>query len=114
MVSPARKARSRQTEETVAQWFRERAWPSAERIPAGLPGTDVTGMPLWDVEVKARRDFNLTGWLKQAAKRAGSRIPFVVMRPDGYGPERIAQWPVVITLENFTELMKVYEFGEPR
>lgn len=113
-MATARVQRGRATEECVAQWFREHGWPDAERRPASLPGSDVDGMPLWDVEVKARRSFNLMAWLKQVKTRAGARVPFLVLRPDSYGPERIAQWPVVIPLDHFTELMKVYEWGEPR
>ncbi len=107
MASP-RVQRGRATEELVARWFREHGWTGAERQPAGLPGVDVTGMPGLACEVKARRSFNMTGWLKQAAAREG--LPFVVVRPDGYGPERIAGWPVVIRLDALTTLLQAYEF----
>jgi hypothetical protein len=86
-------------------------FPYAERVPASLPGKDVLHTPGWALEVKARRGLDLPGWLKQAHARAvlEGEVPVLVVRPDGFGPERIGQWAAVVTLETLVELMKVRE-----
>jgi len=68
-------------------------------------------MPDLSCEVKARRDLNVLAWLRQAASQHG--LPFVVWRPDGMGPAKIQSWPVMTTLESFTELLQAAGFGEP-
>lgn len=105
MSSASRRQRSRETEQIVADRLKE-VWPYADRRPASLPGSDILNTPGWDVEVKARRDLNLTAWLKQATQRAGEDLPVVIHRPDGYGPERIDQWPVTMPMWVFVTLMR--------
>lgn len=102
----ARVSRGRATQEMVAQWFRDHGAPNAKSRPASLPGTDVYDVPGLAIEVKARADESITTWLKQAVKNAGGDLPFVVYRPNGYGPERINEWPVILRLEDFTELLQ--------
>lgn len=99
-MANARVQRGRSSEEIVAAEFRLRGFPEAERRPASLPGSDIMHLPGLDVEVKARRGLNLTGWLDQQAKRVRDEdtIPLLVVRPDGYGPDRIARWPAVMAL----------------
>jgi hypothetical protein len=111
-----RKQRAHDTERLVARWFATRGWPYAEPVGAGRDGTDVTGMPGLLVEVKARRDLHLTTWLKQHESwhpRPGEPCPraFIVHRPDGYGPERIAAWPVTMRLDDFTALLHDAGYG---
>lgn len=108
MTAASRRARSRKTEEIVAERLRE-VFPGAARRPASLPGSDILNTPGYDVEVKARRDLHLTAWLKQASDRAGTDLPVVVHRPDGYGPERIDQWPVTMRLADFVRLIRTIE-----
>jgi hypothetical protein len=111
-MANARVQRGRDTEAMAAGWFREHGWPHAERRPASLPGTDITGMPGLAPEVKARRDFSLTGWLKQAVKRRSEGFPFVVVRPDGYGAARIADWAVIMRLDDATALLRQAGYGD--
>ena len=102
----ARVSRGRATQELTAAWFRERGWPNASSRAASLPGVDITGMPGLAPEVKATRGENLTGALRQAAHNADiAELPFVVFRPAGYGPARIEEWLVAISLEDFTSLL---------
>lgn len=108
---PSRKQRAHDTERLAAGWFRANGWPHAEPVGAGRPGTDVTGMPGLLVEVKARRDLSLTTWLAQHALN-GHALPFIVHRPDGYGPERIASWPVTMRLDDFTKLLHEAGYGD--
>lgn len=112
-MASSRVARGRRTQECVAQWFREHGSPGAQSLPASLPGRDITGMPAEAPEVKARRDFHPRQWARQAAKNAGGDLPYVVMRPDGMGEESVAEWPVFLTLEEFTRLKRAAGYGDP-
>ena len=124
MSAASRRQRGHDTERIVADYLARNGWPHAEPVGAGRSGSDVTGLgPLWDCEVKARRGFDLTGTLRQLAERRDDdphaddpafrermrRVPFAVIRPDGYGPARIADWPVVIRLADFVPLMRTWE-----
>lgn len=110
-MSQSRKQRGRESEAHVAEWFRTHGWPYAERTGAGRPGVDITGMPGLAPEVKARTGFDPTGWLAQACARPG--LPFVVVRPNGYGPARIADWPVLMRLSDATVLLRAAGYGDP-
>jgi len=79
-------------------------------------------MPGLLVEVKARRDLNLPAWLKQHDKEylqdlktglPGTWLPHVLLvhRPDGYGPARVAEWPVTMRLDDFTSLLHEAGYG---
>lgn len=111
---PSRKQRGRQSEALVAEYLHP-VFPYAERVPASLPGKDVLHTPGWAIEVKARRGLDLPGWLKQASARAdvGLEIPVLVVRPDGFGPERIDQWAAVLTLEQVREIIMLLESTRP-
>lgn len=108
-----RKHRGYESQKWAAEWFQEHGWPFAESAGAGRPGVDVTGMPGVAVEVKARRGFNLTGWLKQAASERRKGLPVVIVRPDGYGKARLHQWGAVLTLEDLTTLLHQAGYGTP-
>lgn len=109
MSNQSRKDRGMETQKLVTLWFRARGWPHAESAGSGRPGVDVLGMPGLAPEVKARRQLNLTAWLKQAKAQPG--LPFVVHRPDGYGEARLADWPVTMRLEDFTQLLHDAGYG---
>jgi len=108
--NPARRRRGRITQEAVAQWFRDHGFANAESTGPSMRGVDVTGMPGLACEVKARRDLSLPKWLKQAATRPG--VPFVVHRPDGFGVESVGQWPVTMTLAQYTKLLHDAGYGD--
>ena len=113
MASQARKHRGYKSQDLVAQWFAAHGWPYAQSTGAGRPGVDVTGIPGLACEVKARRGFNLTGFLRQATAERRHGLPFVVVRPDGFGPAKIGQWAMIFTLEDGTELLRHAGYGEP-
>lgn len=112
-MTQARKVRGMASQRIVADWFREHGFPFAESTGAGRAGVDITGMPGVAIEVKARRGFNLTGWLKQATSERRHGLPAVIVRPDGYGPARIAEWGAVLTLADYTELLRAAGYGNP-
>lgn len=106
MPSRSRVFRGRKTQELVAQWLRVHGWVDAESRPASLPGTDIAKVPGLAIEVKATSEFDMGGALRQAEANAKpGDVPFVVRRMNGQGPEKIADWPVVIRLSYFTELL---------
>lgn len=110
MATP-RARRGYDTEKLVAEWFRSNGWVHAEAVPHGTGGHDIVGMPGYSPEVKARADFNPVAWLRQAEERPG--LPFVVVRPNGFGPANRGEWLFFTRLDHGTELLKVYEWGEP-
>jgi len=103
----SRKQRGYDSQRIVANYLKENGWPFAEPVGAGRSGSDVTGIVGVDVEVKARRNLDLTGTLKQQAARASDDVlPLAVIRPDGYGPSRIGEWPCVVPLSVMVQLLK--------
>ena len=83
-MSQSRKHRGYATEKLVAQ-FLTRWWPHALPTGAGRSGSDVTGVPYIDLEVKARADFQPKQWIDQVSKRtaASGGLPVVVCRLNG-------------------------------
>ena len=95
MTTSSRRRRGHESEAIVAAYLRDHGFPYAEATGSGRWGTAVTSTPGIDWEVKARRALNLTAVIQQQANRAvDGVIPVAVIRPDGYGPARIAEAPV--------------------
>jgi hypothetical protein len=112
-TSRARVQRAHETETAVARYLAAHGWPYAEPVGAFRNGADVTGTPGLSVEVKARRNLDLPGWLRQATvgRQDGFDVPMLVHRPDGYGPERIEQWPVTFRLADAVRLLRAAGYG---
>jgi hypothetical protein len=85
-MSQSRKYRGYATEKLVAQ-FLTKWWPFALPNGAGRSGSDVTGVPYIDFEVKARADFQPKQWIDQVSKRTETSggLPVVVARLNGQG-----------------------------
>ena len=78
-------------------------------------GSDITGMPGIDIEVKARRGFDPLAAMRQQADRAAlGDLAFAVLRMDGQGPAVIGSWPVIIRLDTLTELLRAAGYGDPQ
>jgi hypothetical protein len=76
-------------------------------------GSDVTGMPGIDIEVKARRGFDpLAAMRQQSDREAVGYLSFAVLRMDGQGPAVIGSWPVVLRLDTLTELLRAAGYGD--
>ena len=106
-MSQHRKRRGYESQRIVADYLKASGWPYAEPAGAGRPGSDVTGVVGVDIEVKARRDLDLTGTLRQIqARLREDGIGVAVIRPDGYGPARVAEWPAVMPLRVLVQLLK--------
>lgn len=111
MTSPHRKRRGAATQALVARWLQLHGWPFATTAGAGVVGRDVLNVPGIAIEVKGRRDFTPTAWLKQVQAYAGADVPVVVSRPDGYGEARLPDWPVTMTLATFARLAHEASYG---
>lgn len=132
MVSPARKVRGRKTEHIVADWFKARGWALADAVGAGRSGADIIGIPVSSgvhIEVKARAGFAPLAWLRQtgalAAAEGEGGLPggdavlpdssgqtvfppthSVTFRCNGQGPASISQFGVLMTLKDYTQLLR--------
>ena len=111
-MSSARIARGRRTQRHAADWFRARGWPHCWPKGAFEGGRDLEGMPGLAPEVKATSDGAITTALRQAAANAGGDLPLVIWRPDGYGPERVAEWVVAMRLDVATDLLRAAGYGD--
>ena len=100
------------TQKVVAEWFASHGWPFAESTGASRQGADITGTPDISVEVKARRDLNPLEWIRQAESCANGRLPFVVFRPDGAGEATVNRWPILMRLEDLTQLLHAAGYGD--
>lgn len=113
MASQSRKHRGYATQRIVASYMAANGWRWAEPVGAGRPGSDITGVPGLDIEVKARRGFDPLAALRQQADRASQHdLSFAVLRMDGQGEACIEDWPVVLRLGPFLRLLRDYGYGD--
>jgi hypothetical protein len=84
-MSRHRKDRGFRTERVVAAYLSQ--WWRSASVGRGA-GKDVLNVP-FDVEIKARTDFQPLAWLRQATKRAAAsdELPFVVCRMNSQGED---------------------------
>jgi hypothetical protein len=114
-MSQHRKHRGYASQKIVAEYLAAHGFPYAESTGAGRTGTDITGTPGLDWEVKARRNLNLTGLIHQMRERSRDGVPSIaVVRPDGTGPATIADWPAVLPLSDLCDLLRDAGYGDPR
>src|SRR5690349_18213009 len=109
----SRKARGAETQAQAAAWFRQRGFPYCTDAGSGRTGRDLLGMPGLACEVKARADLQPAAWLRQATANADGDLPFVLFRSNGQGPAQIANWGVLLRLEDFTTLVRAAGYGDP-
>lgn len=110
MTNP-RVTRGRRTESAIATYLTEHGWPYAERVPASLPGSDITGTPDIAIEAKARSDFHPRAWLAQAAKNADGRLPVAVVRCNGQG-EQAGDYLAMVTFSDLVTLLREAGYGD--
>lgn len=105
-MSQSRKYRGYKTEKLVAEYF-SKWWPFALPTGAGRAGKDVTGVPYFDIEVKARADFQPKAWIDQVEKRSTENgdIPLVVSRLNGQGAE-VGNYLAFMRLSDLVDLMR--------
>lgn len=113
MSTQSRKHRGYATQRIAAARFalRGKSWRFATSTGAGESGVDIKNLPGLSPEVKARPG-DVTGALKQAVKNRGEGLPFVIWRPNGYGPERAGEWPVIFTFDDALDLLEQAGYTE--
>ena len=110
--SQHRKHRGYKSQDIVAQYLAANGWPFALSAGAGRQGSDITGTPAIDWEVKAKADFNPQAALKQMSDRAKDGVlGIAVLRPNGWGEAKIADWPTVVPLWVMVQLLKESGYG---
>ena len=113
-MSQARKHRGYRSQRVVAERFADNGFPHAEPVGAGRAGSDIVGLVGIDVEVKARRDLNLVGLMKQLDARAKDGVLGIgVVRPDGMGETTVGMWPAVMCLDDAIALLRAAGYGTP-
>ena len=101
MPSQSRKHRGFRTERVV-QLYLSQWWRSAS-IGRGS-GKDIHNVP-FDIEVKARSDFQPLAWLKQVEKRTqGKELSAVVCRMNGQG-EDAAEYLAFMRFQDLIQLL---------
>ena len=106
-MSQSRKHRGYKTQAIVAQYLREQGWEHALPVGAGRDGSDVTGIPGLDIEIKARTNLDLSGLMRQLAERKrDTGLGVGVLRLNGQGEKSVEQFVAVLTLADFTYLLK--------
>lgn len=113
MTSANRKGRGYATQVLAAEWFRHRGFPYCTDTGPGRQGRDLLNLTGLAAEIKARKDFEPLAWIKQATSNAGHDLPFVLLRCNGQGPAAIAEWPVLLRLGDFTDLIRAAGYGDP-
>lgn len=105
VVTDSRVSRGRKTQVIAADYLKP-VFPEAESLAASLPGKDIKNTPNWACEVKARREFKPTEWAKQMSERdRDDEWSICIMRPDGYGPERVQKWLTFMLFEDMRALI---------
>jgi hypothetical protein len=106
-MSQSRKHRGYKTERLVAEYFANNGWQYALATGAGRSGSDVTGVPYFDIEVKARASFQPKAWIDQVGKRTTGKgeIPVVVSRLNGQGSD-VGSYLAFLRLSDLVDLMR--------
>ena len=114
-VSSSRVQRGYQSQRLVAEYFKSNGWPYAEPAGSGRSGTDITGVIGVDVEVKARRGIKVAEAMKQLRERYKEGVlPVAILRLDGQGEAHIADWPAIVPLHVFIDLLKAAGYDKPK
>jgi len=114
MSSQHRKHRGYASQAIVAKYLKQHGFPFAESTGAGRQGSDVTGTPGIDWEIKARTDFNPSAVMKQLAERAQEGVlPVAVLRLNGQGEASVENWVGVVPFGVLVRLIREAGFGDP-
>lgn len=107
----SRKQRGYDSQRIVADYLQANGWDYALSVGSGRPGSDITGVPGIDFEVKARRSVSLLAVLKQLKERKAKGMGIGVLRLDGQGEKSIEEWCAVLRLEDLVYLLKASGYG---
>jgi hypothetical protein len=103
-----RKDRGLRTERVVAAYLSQ--WWRSASIGRGA-GKDIHNVP-FDIEVKARSDFQPLAWLKQVEKRTqGKELSAVVVRMNTQG-EDAAKYLAFMRFQDLVQLLLMSGYGD--
>ena len=115
MPSQHRKHRGYKSQDILATYLTKNGFPYALSAGAGREGTDVTGTPGIDWEVKARKGFSPAAVMKQLKERRNENVlPVAVLRLNGQGEASIGDWVVMLRTEDFVNLIRDAGYGDPK
>jgi len=107
MPSQSRKHRGFRTERVVVSYLSQ--WWRSASIGRGA-GKDIHNVP-FDIEVKARSDFQPLAWLKQVEKRSQSKeLSAVVVRMNSQG-EDAAKYLAFMRFQDLVQLLLKAGYG---
>lgn len=107
-MTRTRKDRGFRTERVVAAYLSQ--WWRSASIGRGA-GKDIHNVP-FDIEVKARTEFQPLGWLKQVEKRSqGKELSAVVCRMNGQG-EDASQYLAFMRFQDLIQLLLRAGYGD--
>ena len=113
MSNQARKHRGYKSQDILAGYLVSTGlFPYALSAGAGRTGSDVTGTPGIDWEVKARTGFNPTAALKQLKDRDEGKLGIAVLRLNGQGEKNVKDWACVMRLEDVINLLIKAGYGQ--
>jgi hypothetical protein len=108
MPSQSRKHRGFRTERVVATYLSQ--WWRSASVGRGS-GKDIHNVP-FDIEVKARSDFQPLAWLKQVEKRAqGKELSAVVCRMNTQG-ENASEYLAFMRFQDLVQLLLQAGYGD--
>ena len=106
-MSQSRKHRGYATQRIVAEYLQAQGWEHALPVGAGREGSDVTGIPNVDIEIKARTKLDLSGLMRQLCERKHTNgLGVGVLRLNGQGEKSVEQFVAVLTLADLAYLLK--------
>ena len=111
MNSQHRKHRGYATQRLLADYLKANGFPFAESTGAGRSGSDITGTPCIDWEVKARTNFDPAGTMRQLADRKTDALPIAVLRLNGQGEKAIEDWCTILPLSVLVNLLNEAGYG---
>ena len=106
-MSQSRKHRGYATQRIVAEYLQAQGWEHALPVGAGREGSDVTGIPNVDIEIKARTKLDLSGLMRQLSERKHTNgLGVGVLRLNVQGEKSVEQFVAVLTLADLAYLLK--------
>ena len=115
MPSQHRKHRGYATQRIVGDYLRTHGFPYAESTGAGRSGSDVTGTPGIDWEIKARSKFDPAGTMRQLAERSEpTLLPVAVMRLNGQGEKLVQDFVVLLRFADLVGLLRDAGYGDAK
>ena len=107
MSNQSRKHRGYATQRIVAEYLQAQGWQHALPVGAGRDGSDITGIPGLDIEIKARTKLDLAGLMRQLSERKqNTGMGVGVLRLNGQGEKSVEQFVAVLTLADLVYLLK--------